>query len=525
MFPRHRWPAALFIAAALAWLPALISPGYIDDEGIYGVVAREIFHGGLPYVDAIERKPPLLFYVYAWTFHLAGGVNWLALHIVAFLWVLATMAGIHRFALAAFDRDVARTAALLYGVFLPFGYFKNFAFNGEVMMNLPVVWAYALALGGRRHPVLQGSRAAASGALLALAFLFKQPAAIAAIPLGLYFLAWPWHSGSTPPDHDGRPGPLLSSVRIGVLLAGAFTLGFAGVLGACALLLDRMGILEPALHWTVFDHDVPHGPGDPIFWFRASVTLGVAALWLPLSTAAALAVAGPLRLQSAPHRWLLLGLLGASFVGVATPGRFYPHYFIQLLPALTWLAAPVLAPHWFARGRSNMSQTSGVGWRRVLLSPWLAAALALSFCGYGVFQQWPRSHPDPTSEAIKRLTSPEDRIFIWGQGTKYYLRADRRPASRFIATFPLTGYIFGSPKSWDPTFDTSDRILPGAWDTLMAELTTDPPRLIVDHDGARTVPRYPMRNYPQLWNLIEREYERVADTPEGILYLRKSSER
>ena len=39
---------------------------------MYSVVANEIVDGGRPYVDAVERKPPLLFWTYAAVFKVAG---------------------------------------------------------------------------------------------------------------------------------------------------------------------------------------------------------------------------------------------------------------------------------------------------------------------------------------------------------------------------------------------------------------------------------------------------------------------
>jgi len=55
-------------------------------------------------------------------------------------------------------------AALLYSVFQPWGTWENLAFNGELLMNLPLVWAWAVAFGGgqsRLRPELL-----AAGALL-----------------------------------------------------------------------------------------------------------------------------------------------------------------------------------------------------------------------------------------------------------------------------------------------------------------------------------------------------------------------
>ena len=96
MLTRHFKLAALAIVllTVATRLPSLLHPEPIDDEAMYSVVANEIVDGGRPYVDAVERKPPLLFWTYAAVFEATGKFNWKALHAVALLWTLGTMAGL-----------------------------------------------------------------------------------------------------------------------------------------------------------------------------------------------------------------------------------------------------------------------------------------------------------------------------------------------------------------------------------------------------------------------------------------------
>src|ERR1700730_5609123 len=96
---------ALVLLTAAIRLPSLVHPQPIDDETGYSVVANEIVDGGRPYLDAIERKPPLLLWVYAAVFKLAGKYNWKVLHIVALLWTLATLAGLYLIGTRLFDRN------------------------------------------------------------------------------------------------------------------------------------------------------------------------------------------------------------------------------------------------------------------------------------------------------------------------------------------------------------------------------------------------------------------------------------
>src|SRR6266700_3374588 len=172
--PTHRsWKFCLAVLGIILLtvairLPSLLHPQPIDSEAMYSVVANEIVDGGRPYIDAVERKPPLLFWTYAAVFRMAGKFNWKALHVVALVWTLCAMAG------------------LFYTVFQPWWTWKNLSFDGEMLMNLPVIWAWTIAFRRSASPVRPELFPA--GALLGAAFLLKQPAAIAAVPLGIYLL-------------------------------------------------------------------------------------------------------------------------------------------------------------------------------------------------------------------------------------------------------------------------------------------------------------------------------------------------
>ncbi len=114
------------------------------------------------------------------------------------------------------------------------------------------------------------------------------------------------------------------------------------------------------------------------------------------------------------------------------------------------------------------------------------------------------------SEAGRYLfahSDPADRIFVWGQSPDIYLDAHRRPACRYITTFPLTGYVFGGPI---PGFDTRSRILPGAWTTLEQDFARHPPTYIVDVQPDPKSAYYPVKNFPILAKLLKERYQPVS---------------
>ena len=93
-------------------LPSLVHPRPIDSEAIYSVVANEIVDGGRPYIDAVERKPPLLFWTYAVVFKVAGKFNWTVLHFVALVWTMCAMGGLYVIGSELFDCNTGLIAAL-----------------------------------------------------------------------------------------------------------------------------------------------------------------------------------------------------------------------------------------------------------------------------------------------------------------------------------------------------------------------------------------------------------------------------
>jgi 4-amino-4-deoxy-L-arabinose transferase-like glycosyltransferase len=471
-------------------IPSLVHPRAIDDEAVYSVVGNQIAEGGRPYVDAVERKPPLLFWTYAAIIKMGGEYNWPFLHAAALLWVVATMAGFYAIGRGLFNPLTGLFAALLYSLYQPWLKFIDLAFNGEVVMNLPIVWGWAIAFSksrSRARPELL-----VSGMLLCASFLLKQPAAIAAIPLGLYFLL---------PSYQKSRGITFST---GVLQAAVFTAGFFGTLALTGLILWKQGILRDTIYWTITNHTVAH-----IFWTTGFLhTLAFLGACLPLVLGSVISYrnrAGLWATHSA-ERTALAGLVIVSAIGAAAGARFYPHYYIQLIPPLAILAAPVFA-HVFSTPNN----------RPLWLKPSVVtAALVITFLAFSItywIGEVPSRKPTEAGEYVRTHSKPDDRIFVWGQNPEMYLDAQRRPACRYVVTFPLTGYIFGGIYY----IDTNDRIVPGTWDKLDQDFKAHPPVYIIDvHEDPKNA-QYPILQFPVLARWLK-AYQAVTEVKEGIIY-------
>jgi hypothetical protein len=125
-----------------------------------------------------------------------------------------------------------------------------------------------------------------------------------------------------------------------------------------------------------------------------------------------------------------------------------------------------------------------------------------------------RREPSETGRYLSEHSAFDDRIFVWGHAPNIYLESQRRPACRYILTFPLTGYVFGGPL---PGVDTRKWIVPGAWMTLEQDFVTHPPVYIVDLYSDPDA-LYPVRDFPILARLLAERYEPVTRTAEGLVY-------
>ena len=152
--------------------------------------------------------------------------------------------------------------------------------------------------------------------------------------------------------------------------------------------------------------------------------------------------------------------------------------------------------------------------------------LTLTVIGFGaahVVSLWPKRTESEAGRYIRENSTPADRMFVWGQSVKLYTDARRRPASRFVATYPLTGYVFGSPLSWDPEFDTSGRIVPGSWEQLAHDFQEHPPLFIVDNDAIHGS-KYQIAKYPTMAAFL-RDYELVYESSDGPIYRKQETDQ
>ena len=170
----------VLLSAALR-IPTFGNHVFNTDEAYLATEAQVLESGGHLYVDAVDRKPPLVPYVYAATFELVGSDDLWPVRVLAVLAHALTALLLAVEARRRLRRNWSGVAAGVLYLLAATAFRPQDAqaANFEVFM-LPLMTA-AMVLGIRRRP-------AAAGATLAVATLAKQTAATTLLPL--VWLAW-----------------------------------------------------------------------------------------------------------------------------------------------------------------------------------------------------------------------------------------------------------------------------------------------------------------------------------------------
>ncbi|MGH3313517.1 MAG: ArnT family glycosyltransferase, partial [Streptomyces sp.] len=464
--PFWRWllPVLALLTGATR-LPSLTRPLWNPDEGFLATQARQLAAGGTLYETVVDRKPPLLPWLYRGAFALFGDRSLWPLKVAAAVAVLAGAVLLASLARRRWGDRAGWIAGILYPLFsvglVPE---DTQAATFEVFMLPWTVLAVWCADRGRW---------AAAGLGVAGAVLTKQTGGAVLVPV--LVLLWQsradWWALARVSAAAALPvlGTALaygagrfvywtatgSGSYLSVDGAGAYALGRA--LANCGLLI--LGCLPPVL----------------------------ALLYVLRSR-------HPLRQTADVWAWL-----AASAAAVTVGFQFFGHYFLQLTPALALLTAAAL-PH--LRTRTLITV---VALNALITSGFLAWAWCVPRDELG--------HQQRLAAEIRARTAPTDRVLLWGMHPETYWLAGRAPASRYLTAGFLTNFSGGRAG-----VRVGERYaMDGAWRCFRGELRRRPPALVVDDSRGKP---YGVRHVPTLRAYLDRHYERVGTVGGAVLYVR-----
>jgi 4-amino-4-deoxy-L-arabinose transferase-like glycosyltransferase len=476
---------AIAVVALSVRLTFLHEP-FERDEGFYSAIGQVILRGGIPYRDAIDMKPPGVFYVYAFAMTLFGKTTE-SIRIFTAIYSLLTMGGVFWLGRSLFGSKAGLFAAFFFAVFSGAPLVQGSSSNSEVIMLLPLVLAGCLFVAAVQR---QDRRyLAASGFCAGLAMLVKTVALpyVALIFVCSLFLKRPG---------EGFRGRLLNvAVFVAPMAALAIlTLGYFYAKGA-------------------FDDFVLWNVTIPIFYSKgggvSGPPLGEMVPYLTAEFLCLVLVAVPTAI------WLLVTkrdlasiyvalLLPAAWLGVWMPGKYFPHYFIQLFPFLALLA--------------------GIGAAQVFSRRWILLAVAgpvivaaFLYYPYREHEFFHRYTPEEVSmikygtvfadsvyvaRYVRERTTPSDSIFQWGFEPELYFLADRPTITPYISSTIIANLRDPKP----------------ALLSLMDSLNRRKPKyIIVQPEWAEWL------GVNELSEVIQRDYDLETRLRYAFIYRRRSS--
>lgn len=397
------------LAALVAGLirAPFIWTGLSTDEGGYAYVVQQWSRGARIYDTAWLDRPQGLLLTYrallginnsGWTIRLGvvlAGVI-LTVAIAASAWLLISRrAGV----IAAFVFAVVGLAPHLEGMTL----------NGELLASVPSTISIALAAyWWRRSPRVWWLLA--SGLFAGVALTMKQ-SGIDGVLVGVVIV-------------------VLAGFRWRSLLA--FFGAFAAPVLACVI--DGV-VVGWSKYWTaLLGYQLSAMGGDAANsttrWRDFTVYVGSVALDLALLIV--LAAIG-FRFVSRPARWVFGFWLLAGFIGINLGGSYWPHYYVQPLPALVVLVAATIAALPLATWRAVTAAVVVLPtliWLAVL--PFMSATHRSHTIPYDSLA----ARDDRIAAYVDRTTASSDPIYVMESEAYLYFAAQR------VTPYP---YLWGKP--------------------------------------------------------------------------------
>jgi hypothetical protein len=418
----------LALVPILLYLPFAGTP-FERDEGVYATIAQGVLDGRVPYRDLFDNKPPLVYIWYAFSFTLFGE-SVFAPRILASICLSLTTLALFNQARMVLPMPAARFAAALFAISTGLPWVALHA-NTEAYMLLPLVTSLMFFTIGMRDGRLRWFVIA--GIFAGLAMMTKQVAMWNLLALAMVALVWHRRTAETQLRAIAPTASLFAGCLAALaLVALPFTLAGA---------LDDLIYANLSYNW-VYINFLSHAERLANFGYGLLFFSAVAA---PFVAGAIAGLVVLWRKRSAVTDYVLILWAFASALGVASGGRFFPHYFLQLMPSLAVLTGIVIYDR-FVNGREHVLSRPAwivatflivvsVGTTTVLyLAPRQAEEQVVSSVFYQ--KEWEASS-EKLGEYIKERTEDGDLIFNYGRESQIYFYADRAPAIPYFYDWVL----------------------------------------------------------------------------------------
>lgn len=460
------WLFFVLILILVLRIPSFFEPFSYGDEMIYLTLGNAARKSLVFYKDIHDNKPPFLY----WLAGVSGNVFFFRA-ILAF-WMLFTTVLFWRFVkkLEPKNKLFQKIAVFVFAILTTIPLLEGQIANAELFMLMPTIIGFSILL--EKMPNLK--QIFIAGSMFGLATLFKVPAAF---DLGAVILFWlvlikkpkqvKGVAINTLILAVGFALPIIASL-VWYYLQGSFSQYLA------AAFLQNIGYLSS---WRPNDVAEPFLTKNGPLLIRACVVLvGFIIIWIK---------------RKSLDKTLILSSLWAltSLFAVTLSERPYPHYLIQIVPALSLLLAFLFA---FPKKQQVLAL--------IPITLIFTVPVIYKFWYYPSFPYYERfilfatnriskeeyfnrfdssvNRNYKIAEFIKRSAYPDDKIFVWGSTGSVYALSRRLPSIKYTTNYHISDFY--------------------SREALMREVSKRPPAFIIIQPNSD--------NFPELQDFLNTYY-------------------
>ena len=585
------------IIAVMSFVLRIAYAGHLyEDDGLWFTAGEEILRGKALYSQIYFDKPPALALSYALLFWIFGA-HILTVRLFTIAYSIAISGVLYFFGAWFYNKRIGLLAAAMFAIFsttLSTGHAQSL--STDLLMALPYTMGCFLLIRsrwprGRPERSAQAWLAVAGGALAGVSFQVNPKGLFDLIFFAIFLIAsriWFRDNEKTGTNTAGSSPTNRSSSGLFLLASAGFAIGalpfFAYILATGSFRAYWAYVWDWGARYSSYygaDKTVLTALIRSLDFFALDNTLLIALAFLVVATVRSLR--RPVKrheishdLEQAPEAAftqrltvqadaVLLMWFAASFGGVVVGGRFFAHYFIQILPALCLIGARGLT------GIQSSLRKRSPGVRRVVIAI-ISIGFAISivrFHGRGVLlmadfvrgttnenADWLYSMRDreermvaavirdladgaEAADAVEHLDleairaggprtraaiGPGDYVLVWGYRPEVYFWSGLLPASRYLSSQPLTGVpadVHYFDDEYRPLLDEETTAQARA--QVVRDLEETQPKYIVDEIGFFNGDLAILK-YPELKEVMSR-YKAIGSTGRFLLYIRRDLTR
>lgn len=420
------WKLLLVLGIFLVlFLPSLSEPLSYGDECIYLTLGQALNRGKVFYRDIHDNKPPFLYLIAA----LAGGkLFWLRL-------INLAVNLLHLGLIYELIRKLTKNKnlALVSGLLFTLGYliFEGRIANAEMFMMFAATLASYLIWSN--WPKLKFKHILGVGLLFSLGFLFKVPVAFDFI--GILFALFVFSLNKI---NWKTIKQTLVNRRLWAMI-----FAFTGPIVLSIVYYAFQGGVEPYVRSALLQNigylSSWQSESSELIW-RFLILIGLTIFLFLVREK-----------FSQKYLYFQLWFIFALF-GALLSGRPYPHYFIEIVPSLAILIGLILNTKKLLPKVTAFLSFGLVIFTHLYYQFWWYPILPYyqNFIHYTTgkinkqeyLKYWGNQSEQnyQIAKLIKRNSAPDDRIFVWGEGSCVYALSERLPPGRYTVNYHINDF-------------------------------------------------------------------------------------